>query len=176
MKKQFCAIAILALLLTASSCSKLDVQESLPETVTVAEPDAEAPEWTSVSSWNLRAGSDIRLFETTLPLSVSAPTAESDLVLVYARQGSAINQLPFETEDGNGSVSWYYQVTGTNVRIFASPNSGSNSFTTDLQFSCIVIPAAKREELETAGYAHSYLMELSYKDAKALLQKEPAHQ
>lgn len=171
----------LSLVLLMASCKKNDYREAAPSdaTTATASTKADSLNWKTSSTWeNADQGSFSVHYCTIQDSTITSDVVDNGMVLVFKKNGSAINALPFEettsaaqssTETTNPNY-WYHQVaTGTLLiscdlyKAAATPDNANS-------FNYFVLTPEKLQSLETSGYTAEKLMNLDYKAAAALLK------
>jgi len=159
----------LAIVLIVSSCRKEDVQAP-----NVSKADASATSVAKVSGWMpLNNWSSATNDKTTTYFSklsdtaINADVAKSGLVLVYVKNGSQTQALPFQDQATN--TYWYYQVSKGSVRINGDASSASQNFRGRNIFY-FVLTSQELSALESKGKSKFDLMQLTYDQAAALLK------
>jgi hypothetical protein len=174
MKNVKFSILGLSLLLLAASCKKDDFQESA-STATTQASDAG---WQTAANWETVNQQTFSVQYFTIDdENITDDVADNGLVLVFKKNAGAINALPFE-EANTGTAKaeestanyWYHQVTKGSLLVSCDVNNASATPNTANSFKYIIITPEKLQSLETDGYTAEKLMNLSYADAKALLE------
>lgn len=173
----------LSLVLLVAACNKKDFTDDRADAAasTVAATDADLS-WTSPAMWeNADQGTfSIRYFALQ-DSSITADVADNGLVLVYKRNGTAINALPFEeatatttnsaqgdAEDAANANYWYHQVSEGTLLISCDVYTATDAANS---FKYFVLTPQKLQRLQTAGYTTEKLMGLNYADAATLLKE-----
>ena len=154
------------LMLMAASCKKYDVQEAQAPAAPLVSNTTPA-KWSSISSWSSStSGNTTTHFSKVADSSITAAVAKSGLVLVFKKDGSGIQSLPFEEKESK--AYWYYQVSNGSVRINSDNNKGQNL--AQQSFTYFVITPEKLAALEASGKSRFELLNLNFEQAGALLK------
>jgi len=171
MNKHKISILGFALIVLVSSCRKNDVRHE----ETPAAPATEAAAAVKPASWqsyNWKATSEdkFKVYNTTLSDSaITAAVVESGIVLVYKKDGSSINMLPF-SEKGS-ELFWHYQVSEGTIGISCDAYGASKDAQPESEFTYFVFSPAQIAALEAKGTSKAALMSLSYESAASLSRK-----
>jgi hypothetical protein len=154
-----------ALVLLITSCKKEDVQLNSSKTSLT---DTKGT-WNSLTNWSTTKVDDstTAYFSLVSDTSISEAVAKSGLVLLFKKNGSAIQLLPFM--DKSTGTYWYYQISKGLLRIDGS-NSGSSQKNFDGQtFSYFVFTPEQISMFTAKGKTKLDLMQLTYTQALELV-------
>jgi hypothetical protein len=173
-----------ALVLTAASCKKSDFKEDgsvAPSTTASSINEADTVGWKPAAIWETADQETFSVHYFTIEdATITNDVADNGLVLLFKRNGNAINSLPFEegdTHDGmnadaenSQSKYWYHQVAAGNLLV--SCDAYGNDKTPDgaSSFKYFVITPQMLQRLEADGYTTEKLMNLNYAEAASLLK------
>lgn len=159
-----------ALLVTA--CKKNDLEQTTANQAKTAIAPASASTWKSLGNWSSQSQDKYTVYSKQLQdSSITGTVASKGLVLVYKKNGSSIQSLPFEEKGANGaSYFWYYQVASGVLSVNADAYGGAQAPSADNSFTYFVVSKEKLTDLESKGHAKSELMTLSYENAASLLK------
>jgi len=171
MNKHTLPVVGASLLLLITSCKKTDVQHenpvSAPTSVSAVTPKAE---WTSINNWNSSQGEKFATYSSRVEdSSITTAVAGKGLVLAFSKNGTTINALPFQ-EKGTTDSYWYYQVSKGAIILSCDNYSGTQSLNT-VGFRYFVFSPQQLKDLEAKGHTKIELMQLSYEDLVAVLNK-----
>jgi hypothetical protein len=99
--------------------------------------------------------------------AITADVVNKGLVLVYAKEGSAIQSLPYESEQSKSF--WYYQVAEGSLLVSADVYGTSSATAPEVRY--FVFTGEQVNEIEKSGTSKAELMNLSYEQASALAGK-----
>lgn len=162
MKKSTLAILGLGIILLIASCKKEDVQTNTSTNTVSA--SASTSQWKSLGWTNSTSANTTTYFSKISDSSITSNVVSGGLVLVFKKNGSAIQSLP--VQDNN--TYWYYQVSNGSVRV--NGDNGSEENVKAQLFSYFVITPEKLSSLQAQGKSKIDLMQLSYDQAVALLK------
>jgi hypothetical protein len=167
MNKNKLAILTFSAAIIFASCRKNDLQHQ--ETPNVPEAVAVTKAWTSDIAWSTSKQEKFTVYSGTInDQSITGEVADKGLVLVFKKNGTTVQSLPFE-EKGTNDAYWYYQVAKGQVAI-SCDNYGAEQKVADNAFQYFVVSAEQLTVLEAKGYSSFKLLQLSYDEATALLK------
>lgn len=169
----------LSLVLLVASCKKDDFKEAGTDATTTEQlSGTDTTGWHSSSQWETadQESFSVRYF-TIEDANITADVADNGLVLLYKKNGTAINTLPFEegaaaAEDAEVKTNanyWYHQVTEGSLLISCDVY-GSQTPDAANSFKYFIITPEKLQSLQEDGHTTEELMNLSYADAASLLK------
>ena len=167
MNKNKIAILGFSIAVLVTSCRKTDMphQEAAPAVETVAAKK----DWTSAIAWNAAKQEKFTTYNGTIvDQAITSAVADKGLVLVFKKNGTDIQSLPFE-EKGANDAYWYYQVSKGQIAI-SCDNYGAEQKVSDNAFQYFVITAEQLQALDAKGHSQIELLQLSYEEAAALLK------
>ena len=155
----------LGIILMVASCRKNDI--AAENNVAPAAATAPTAQFKALPSWSSSQAENTRTyFSKVSDSTITTDVAKSGLVLVYKKEGSSVQSLPFQEKDGK--TYWYYQVANGSIRINSDNNSGQSL--AQQSFAYFVITPGKLASLEASGKSRFELLDLSYEQAAALLK------
>jgi hypothetical protein len=172
-------ILSLSVALVVASCQKDDFREDaatdLTTTTATALNASDTIGWKSTTQWDVadQETFSVRYFTIEDP-AITADVADNGLVLLFKRNGAAINALPFEEGAATGEEEsasdnyWYHQVTEGSLLISCDVFGNKAVPGAANSFKYFVITPEKLQSLETDGYNAEKLMGLSYTEAATL--------
>jgi hypothetical protein len=178
MKNVKFSILGLSLILLAASCKKDDFQESNETATETTATQTSDAGWQTAANWETvnQETFSVQYF-TIADENITDEVADNGLVLVFKKNAGAINALPFEEANAGTAKAeestanyWYHQVTKGSLLVSCDVNNTSATPNTANSFKHIIITPEKLEALQSDGYTTEKLMNLSYADAKALLE------
>jgi hypothetical protein len=166
MKNYKLPLMAFALVLLVASCKKEDVQQkNSKQTFTSAATGS----WNSLTNWSTDIADSTTTYFSRIPdTAINAAVANSGLVLVFKKNGSAVQSLPFQ--DKSAGTYWYYQVSKGLLRIDGSSNSASQQNFNGQTFSYFVFTPEQISALDAKGKTKLDLMQLSYDEALELFK------
>jgi hypothetical protein len=170
-KLSFGLTSALILILSASSCRKMDLksEEMQAPATTATAPTQAAPEvWKSLSWASDAQESGTTHSGTISDPSITAAVANKGMVLVFGKNGQGITALPFN--DKASGRTWYYQVSEGSIIITASGAASEKSMDNPPSFRYFVVTPEKLVQLKEKGTTQLDLMSASYDAAASLLQ------
>ena len=174
------SILALTLFVVLISCQKEDFSENASEAVSSSPESATTDTigWQLSDQWEVANQETFSVHYFNLEdANITADVVDNGLVLLFKKQGSAVNALPFEEESSEAvsqeaanATYWYHQVSEGNLLV--SCDLYDNNKTPDLKsrFKYFIINPEKLQTLITDGYTTEKLMSLSYTDAVELLE------
>lgn len=169
MKNYRLPLAGFAIVLLIASCKKQDVQlNSASKTTAISSVGAtKTSGWNSLTNWSsAKNGNTTTYFSTISDTAITADVAKSGLVLVYTKNGSAVQSLPFQDKSTN--TNWYYQVSKGSVRINGDNNASQNF--SGQNFSYLVLTSQQLSSLQEKGKTKLDLMQMPYDQIQPLLK------
>lgn len=172
----------LSLVLLMASCKKNDYKEASATDATTATASSEADSlgWKTSSTWeNADQGSFSVHYFTIQDSAITSDVADNGMVLVFKKNGTAVNALPFEeatsvaqtaTEKTTNANYWYHQVSTGSLLISCDLYKAAATPDNANSFKYFVLTPEKLQSLETSGYTAEKLMNLSYSAAASLLK------
>jgi hypothetical protein len=169
----------LSLVLLIASCKKDDLKQTGAEATTNTEllNDADAAGWQASSQWETvnQENFSVRYFNIE-DANITSDVADNGLVLLYKKNGTSINTMPFEegTATGNDTEKhnanyWYLQVSEGNLLISCDFYTTEAPVTAN-SFKYFIVTPEKLQSLQQDGHTAEELMNLSYTDAANLLK------
>lgn len=158
------------LMLLIASCKKEDVQQAnASKTQAPASMATTATsEWRSLNNWTSSKGEKVTAyFSKVSDSAVTTDVARSGLVLAFFKNSEGVQSLPFLQKNNS---YWYYQVAKGSISFSVEDYSGTIKLNAN-QFTYFVFTPQKLQELGSAGYSKSKLMQMSYADIAGLLKK-----
>lgn len=157
-------------ILTVVSCQKTDFNNEADVTAAAANTDTIG--WKQASQWKTSDQETFAVHYVAIEdAQITSDVADNGLVLLFKKNGAAINGLPLEENaaENNPSKYWYHQVSAGSLLI--SCDAYDNSGTPDVAntFKYFVVTPEKLRSLEENGYPTEKLMGLRYEEAAALL-------
>jgi len=184
MKNVKFSILGLSLLLLTASCKKDDFQETdQTATEAVATETADAG-WQSAANWETVNQESLSVqYFTISDENITDEVADKGLVLLFKKNATAINALPFEeanagtakaeeavADEKSNANYWYHQVAKGSLLVSCDVYNASATPNTADSFKYFIITPEKLQSLEKEGYTTDKLMSLSYAEAAALLE------
>jgi len=170
MNKHKLSILAFSVAILVASCRKNDVPANAEANSAINKILAPVkPEWATVAGWS-SARQDKFTVNTgkIADPDLSEAVVSNGLVLVYKKNGSGLESLPFQ-EKGANDAYWYYQVSKGEIEITCDNYSGEQKLGEN-QFAYFVLNADKLADLGSKGYDEVKLLDLSYEQAKAILK------
>jgi len=172
----------LSLVLLIASCKKDDLKQTEANATANTEllNEADTTGWQSADKWETvdQQSFSVRYFNIQ-DANITSDVADNGLVLLYKKNGTAINALPFEegtaaaaaeeaTEKSNANY-WYHQVSEGNLLISCDIYTTEAPVTAN-SFKYFIVTPEKLQSLQQDGHTAEELMNLSYTDAANLLK------
>lgn len=156
-----------ALVLFVSSCKKEDVRQA--NTPNSPSSSSVSGAWNSLNNWSTIKANDsaTTYFSQITDTAISAAVAKSGLVLVFKKDGEAIQSLPLL--DKSTGTYWYYQVSKGALRIDGNIAGSQGNFNGQ-SFSYFVLSPEQISNLEGKGKTKFDLMQSTYAQAVALFK------
>lgn len=168
----------LTLVIAIASCKKNDYQVDQPVQTESAAPAAKTDSvdnigWQSSSNWEASKQENFSVYYFNIDdAKITSDVAENGLVLVYKKNGSAVASLPSEEKNNNSSNYWYHQVTEGNLLILCDAYGAALQPGTNNSFKYFILTPDQLKDLEAKGHSSADLMNLTYAEAKALLNEK----
>ena len=180
MKNSKLPLITLSLVLFFASCKKEDTKQSAESTATAtALSAADTTGWASISQWQKADQGTFSIHYFTIQdSSITSDVADNGLVLVFKKNGSNINSLPFE-ETANASTTtqetnpnyWYHQVSEGSLLISYDVYKAAATADVANTFKYFVLTPEKLQTLQSSGYTTEKLMNLGYAEVANLLKQ-----
>jgi hypothetical protein len=176
----------LSLVLLITACKKEDFQETEANATASGTPalnDVDTVGWKSTAQWETADQETFSVHYFTInDAGITTDVADNGLVLLYKKNGNAINALPFEETAASGETSestdensnanyWYHQVSEGSLLISCDVYSATPAPDAANSFKYFIITPEKLQSLQNDGHTIEELMNLSYTDAAALLSE-----
>jgi hypothetical protein len=168
----------LTLILAVASCKKNDLQEESQPVQTESAASAVITDsvdnigWQSSANWEASKQENFSVYYFTIDdAKITSDVAENGLVLVYKKNGSAVASLPSEEKGNNSSNYWYHQVTEGNLLILCDAYGAASQPGTNNSFKYFILTPDQLKNLESKGHSSADLMNLTYAEAKGLLNQ-----
>jgi len=173
----------LSLVLLIASCKKDDLKQTTADATSNTEllSDADTTGWQTSTKWETvdQQSYSVRYFNIQ-DANITSDVADNGLVLLYKKNGTAINALPFEegtaaattTEDASEKTNanyWYHQVSEGSLLISCDVYTSETPVTAN-SFKYFIVTPEKLQSLQQDGHTAEELMNLSYTDAAKLLK------
>jgi hypothetical protein len=157
----------IALVLLITSCRKEDVRQNSSKATSLS---AVTGSWNSLSNWSTVKTNDstTTYFSQVADSAISAVVTNSGLVLVFKKNGNAIQSLPFE--DKSSGTYWYYQISKGLLRIDGNISGASHQNFYGQVFSYFVFTPEQISTLEEKGKTKLDLMQLTYPETLELFR------
>jgi len=175
MKKLKLPVLGFGLMLLIASCKKNDAQYGTmptnPATATAATSVVKASsDWKTATTWASSKHEKFTTYNSKIAdSSITSAVTSSGLILAFAKNSNDVHALPYQ-QKGTSDAYWYYQVSKGAITFSCDVYSGSASVNTTT-FQYFVLTAEQLKDLETKGHSKAELMQLSYENAAALLNK-----
>jgi hypothetical protein len=156
------------IMIAGTACRKADTQHEASPAALAASTE-KSIKWNSVSDWNSSKQDKFTIHYGKIQDStISASVASKGLVLVFKKNGTAVNALPFD-ETGTKNAFWYYQVSEGTILINSDVYGSDQSLDKSSSFQHFIISENQLKDLEAQGHSKLELMGLSYEKASSLL-------
>lgn len=166
MLKHTSLLLALGAMLTFTACKKTDAAyeaSAAPQAETTATTTATA--WKAAGEWKTSQQEQFRIQYAILEdKAITAEVAAKGLVLVYAKDASGIQSLPYQSSQSD--VFWYYQVAEGSVLVSCDVYGSAKASAPE--FTYFIFSEEKMNELEKSGKSKGELMNLSFEQAAAL--------
>jgi hypothetical protein len=155
-----------AFVLLITSCRKEDFQENSSTTTSATTTTGS---WKSLANWSTARVNDstTTLFSLISDTAISEAVANSGLVLLFKKNGSRIQSLPFE--DKSTGTYWYYQISKGLLRIDRNNSTTSAKNFDGQTFTYFVFNPEQISTLAAKGKTKLDLMQLTYNQALELV-------
>jgi hypothetical protein len=166
-----------SLMLLITSCRKNDVQHennmtSNPAAVVAptTESVSKTSEWKTISNWASSKQEKFTTYTSKVEdANITSAVTAGGMVLAFAKNGNSIQALPFQ-EKGTNDAYWYYQVSNGAVTLSVDAYTGTPSVNA-AGFRYIVLSPEQLKDLAANGHSKTELMQLSYENLVAVLNK-----
>jgi hypothetical protein len=167
LKHKFLFLALGASL-AFTACKKTDAAYEATQSHEAKAPEAAAASFKPVADWKSSQQDKFRIqYGSVQDSAITADIVSNGLVLVYAKDGNNIQSLPFQSQQSD--VFWYYQIAEGSVLVSCDVYGSAQASAPDVRY--FIFSKQKLSELEKNGRSKADLVNLSYDEAKALVNQ-----
>lgn len=164
MLKHTSLLLALGATLTFTACKKTDAAYE-PSAAPQAEATTTATAWKAAGEWKTSQQEQFKIQYAILEdKAITADVAAKGLVLVYAKDASGVQSLPYQSSQSD--VFWYYQVAEGSVLVSCDVYGSAKASAPE--FTYFIFSEEKIADLEKSGKSKGDLMNLSFGQAAAL--------